>query len=264
METAAFGKAKTTVVGSSVGSAATYVAGLSIIVAGYFGLTELARLLPAMNPAATPLWPPTGFALALVLLGGYRIWPAILAGPLSLYLISDRSPLECGSVAFATVLAALAGTWLIVRYSNGRETFDTPSGVAKFTIIAFAPTAMIGSSIVLAGLIVAETLDHSDALATWSTLWLADAAATVVIAPVLVLWAMTFFGKSSKRSLLETVAISILATIIGIIAYTPLIGSNLISEHLNVVLPHRSFFGFLVFVPLMWAVFRGNRPGVAT
>jgi PAS domain S-box-containing protein len=264
METAAFGKAKTTVVGSSVGSAATYVAGLSIIVAGYFGLTELARLLPAMNPAATPLWPPTGFALALVLLGGYRIWPAILAGPLSLYLIADRSPLECGSVAFATVLAALAGTWLIVRYSNGRETFDTPSGIAKFAIIAFAPTAVIGSSIVLAGLIVAETLDHSDALVTWSTLWLADAAATVVIAPVLVLWAMTVFGRSLKWSLLETVAISILASIIGIIAYTPLIGSNLISEHLNVVLPHRSFFGFLVFVPLMWAVFRGNRPGVAT
>jgi PAS domain S-box-containing protein len=264
METAAFGKAKTTVVGSSVGSAATYVAGLSIIVAGYFGLTELARLLPAMNPAATPLWPPTGFALALVLLGGYRIWPAILAGPLSLYLIADRSPLECGSVAFATVLAALAGTWLIVRYSSGRETFDTPSGIAKFAIIAFAPTAVIGSSIVLAGLIVAETLDHSDALVTWSTLWLADAAATVVIAPVLVLWAMTVFGRSLKWSLLETVAISILASIIGIIAYTPLIGSNLISEHLNVVLPHRSFFGFLVFVPLMWAVFRGNRPGVAT
>jgi len=124
METAAFGKAKTTVVGSSVGSAATYVAGLSIIVAGYFGLTELARLLPAMNPAATPLWPPTGFALALVLLGGYRIWPAILAGPLSLYLIADRSPLECGSVAFATVLAALAGTWLIVRYSKVSRPFE--------------------------------------------------------------------------------------------------------------------------------------------
>jgi MASE1 protein len=44
-----------------------------------------------INPAATPLWPPTGFALALVLLRGYRIWPAILVGSLSSHLMDGRS-----------------------------------------------------------------------------------------------------------------------------------------------------------------------------
>jgi PAS domain S-box-containing protein len=264
METAAFGKANTSAVGSSIGSAATYLAGLSIIVAGYFGLTELARLLPATNPATTPLWPPTGFALALVLLGGYRIWPAILAGPISLYLMAGRSPLECGSVAIGTLLAAFAGTWLITRYSNGRQTFDKPSDIAKFAIISFAPTAMIASTIVLAGFIVADKLNYSDAAVTWSTWWLADAATTVVIAPVIVLWAMLPSAISSKWNLLETVAVSILASVIGIVAYSPLVGSNLISADLNVMLPHRSLLGFLVLLPLMWGVFRGNRCSVAT
>jgi PAS domain S-box-containing protein len=265
METAAFGKAKTSAVGSSVGSTATYLAGLAIIVASYFGLTELTRLLPAMNPAMTPLWPPTGFALALVLLGGYRIWPAILAGPISLYLIAGRSLLECGSVAIAALFAASAGTWLIVRCSSGRKTFDKPSDVAKFAVISFAPTAMISSSIVLAGFIVTEKLNYPDAVMTWSTLWLADAAATVVIAPVVVLWATTSLrNSSSKWNLLEMVAISILVGVIGIVAYSPLVGSNLISDDLNLVLPHRSLLGFLVLLPLMWAVFRGNRCGVAT
>src|SRR3974390_2887941 len=89
MQTAQFGKADVSAVGSA-GSAATYLAGLSIIVASYFGLAESALLLPAINPATTPLWPPTGFALALILLGGYRVWRAILVGPVSPYLLAGR------------------------------------------------------------------------------------------------------------------------------------------------------------------------------
>ena len=57
-----------------------YVLELAAIAGGYFGLAETALLLPAINPTATPLWPPTGIALALLMLRGFRIWPAILLG----------------------------------------------------------------------------------------------------------------------------------------------------------------------------------------
>src|SRR5258708_29505596 len=92
MERARFGKARISAFGSAR-SAATYLIELSIVAASYIGLAEFALWLPAINPAATPLWPPTGFALALVLLRGYRIWPAILVGSLSPYFLSARSPL---------------------------------------------------------------------------------------------------------------------------------------------------------------------------
>jgi hypothetical protein len=82
MERARIGKAKISAFGSAR-SAANYLIELSIVAASYIGLTESALLLPPINPAATPLWPPTGFALALVLLRGYRVWPAILVGSLS-------------------------------------------------------------------------------------------------------------------------------------------------------------------------------------
>ena len=262
METARFGKAKISVFGS-VRSAATYLAELSIIATSYIGLTESALLLPAINPAATPLWPPTGFALALVLLGGYRIWPAILAGSVSPYLMAGRSPFECGSIGIGTLLAAFAGTWLISHWSNGRQTFGTPSGIAKFAIISFAPTTIISSTIVLAGFILANKLNFSDSVATWSTWWLADAAGTLVIAPVVVLWAMMPLRNSSKWNLLESVAVSVLVSVIGIVAYSPLIGSNLVSNDLNVLLPYRSLLGFLVLLPLMWAGLRGNQCSVA-
>src|SRR6187455_1031763 len=97
MEKARFGVAKNFVFGS-VWSVAAYLVELLIVAAIYIGWAEAARLLPAINPAATPLWPPTGFALSLILLRGYRIWPAILVGCLSPSLMADRSLLESGSV----------------------------------------------------------------------------------------------------------------------------------------------------------------------
>src|SRR5437879_1810815 len=263
MERARFGRAEISAFGIAR-SAAAYLVELSIVAASYIGLAESALLLPAINPAATPLWPPTGFALALVLLRGYRIWPAILLGSLSPDLVAGQSLLELGSVGISTLVAAFAGTWLINRWSNGHRTFGTPSNIAKFAIISFAPTTMISSTIALAGFILANTLSFSDSVVTWLTWWLADAAGTLVIAPVVVLWAMMPLRSSSKWNLLESIAVSILVSVIGIVAYSPLIGSNLISNDLNVLLPYRSLLGFLVLLPLMWAGLRGNRRNAAT
>src|SRR4029078_7030466 len=136
------GKAKIFAFGSAR-SAAIYLLELLIIAAIYLGFSESARILPAINPAATPLWPPTGFALALGLLRGYRIWPAILLGSVSPYLLADRSLLEFGCVGISALLAAFAGTWLINRWSNGHQTFGPPTGVAKLAVISFVPTTVI-------------------------------------------------------------------------------------------------------------------------
>src|SRR6266850_6301459 len=206
MERARYAKAKISAF-SSARSGAIYLVEFSLVAASYIGLAGSALLLPAINPAATPLWPPTGFALALVLLRGYRIWPAILVGSLSPYLMAGRSLLEIGSVGISTLLAAYAGTWLVSRWSNGHQTFGTPSSIAKFAIISFAPTTMISSTIVLAGFILANKLSFSDSVVTWLTWWLADAAGTLVIAPVVVLWAMMPLRNSSRWTLLESIVV---------------------------------------------------------
>src|ERR1700704_110506 len=263
MERARFGKVRISDFGSAR-SAATYLVELSIVAASYIGLAESALLLPAINPAATPLWPPTGLALALVLLRGYRIWPAVLVGSLCPSRMAGRSLLESGSVGIGVLLAAFAGTWLLNRWSNGHQAFATPSGIARFAVISFAPTTMISSTIAVAGFILADKPILSDPVVTWVTWWLADAAGTLVIAPVVGLWTMMRLRSFSKSALLESVTVSILVGVIGIVAYSPLIGSNLISNDLNVLLPFRSLLGFLVLLPLMWAGLRGDRRNVAT
>src|SRR3569832_847719 len=250
MERARFSKAKVSAFGSTR-SAAAYLVELSIVVAAYIGLAEAALMLPAITPAATPLWPPTGFALALMLLRGYRIWPAILVGCLSPYLIGGRSLIESGSVGIGTVLAAFAGTWLINRWSNGHQTLVTPAGVSKFAIISFAPTTINSSTMALAGFILANELSFSDSVVTWITWWLADAAGTILMTPVILLWAVMRLRIFSRWDLLEAIAVLIVVAVIGIVAYSPLIGSIRIGDPLELLLPYRTLLGFLALLPLM-------------
>src|SRR5438876_1106155 len=46
----------------------------------YLAVAKLSLALASVHPSATPIWPPTGFALAAVLLLGSRILPGLRSG----------------------------------------------------------------------------------------------------------------------------------------------------------------------------------------
>jgi PAS domain S-box-containing protein len=249
---------------SAVLSAAIYAIELAAIAASYFSLAEAALLLPAINPAATPIWPPTGFALAFVLLRGYRVWPAILvssfsANAVSSGMMTDSWLLQSTSIAFGTTLAALAGAWLINHRSYGTSTFSTPLGVGRFVIIAFVATAMMSSASAIMGQLFTSDLNLSSLVILSVRWWLADAAGTILIAPVIVLWAMPPRQVVAGWDLLETTAILVSAAVIGAITFLPMtIGV------FNELLSQRSQFSFLILLPLIWGGLRGNQRAGAT
>ena len=252
------GEAESTVLGSAP-NAAIYVLELVMVVASYFGLAEVELVLPSINPTATPLWPPSGFALALLLLRGYRIWPAILLGSFFSHTVVARSLLAAGFIGVGTLLAALAGTWLINRWSNGRKAFETPIGVTTFALVSFAPTAIISSAAALGEIVLANDISFANSV-SWTIWWLADAAGSLIIVPVIVLWAMTPLRPFSKRHLTDAVAMFILAAAIGLLAFGPQADDPV----LNSLQPYRSLLGFLILLPLMWAGLRGNQRNAAT
>jgi PAS domain S-box-containing protein len=238
---------------------ALYALELAAIAAAYFGLAYSSQLLPAINPGDTPLWPPTGLALALILLRGYRIWPAILVGSILSGAMTTRPLVDSGSIAIAAPLAALAGAWLINRLANGRRTFATPLDVAKFALLCFVPIAQVSATIAAAGFFLSGSLNAAQAPATWLTWCLADAAGSLIVVPVIVLWAATAFRPFAAWSVLEAAAIFALTAVIGLAAFSPVIGGDVAA-----LLPYRSLLGVLVLLPLLWAALRGNQRDVAT
>ena len=200
MKSVGTGEARFTVL-RSARNVATYALELAIVAASYVAFAELEVMLPAVNPSGTPLWPPTGLALAALLLRGYRVWPAILLGSLAASVVTAHPFMLAGFLAAAALLPALAAAWLIERWSNGRSTFETPLGVAAFGLVALLPTASISTGLAVAGSVVAGDAGFVDP-ATSTMWWLADFAGVLIVAPVIVLWATTPLRPFSKWTLL--------------------------------------------------------------
>ncbi len=276
--------------------AATVALEMVAVVVLFFSLTVAAPLMPMLNPAATPLWPATGVALAIVLLRSYRAAPAIFAGCFLAHVVAsgalDLHPIvEAGGAALGTTLAAVVGVWVLERWSHGRKTFASARGIGRFALVCFGPVAVISSALAMIGTIAGATASKllggasgfTDVFANWPALlssydtwWLADAAGSLVVTPAILLWATApGFGTIDAANvgddkaadtanpiagsnIAEAAAIALSAAVIGLLAFSPL------PPFVSSLMPYRGLLGFLIVVPLMAAALRGNQRDAAT
>ena len=233
---------------------------IAIVAIVYIGLANTALLIPTIAAVQTPLWPPTGVALAILLLRGHRIWPAILIGSFSASAVSAGAlNAHAPAIAIGTTLGALVGARLINFWSYGTKTFFTPLGIARFVVIAFIPTAALSTAGATLGQFFTTEFDITALAVTAAVWWLADAIGSIIVAPVIVLWATPPMREAARSELPETAGIIVAAAIIGAIAF--LVGTI---EPLKPLLPYRSLCAFLVLLPLLWAGLRGNQRSAAT
>src|SRR5258708_9458778 len=88
-----------------------------------------------------PIWPPTGLALAAILLRGLRVWPAIFAAAFAVGVPTDITDATASdsfvlslAVAAGNTLAAVVGAYRLIVCSLGVESARPPSGVARIHI----------------------------------------------------------------------------------------------------------------------------------
>ena len=69
----------------------SYLVRVSLLAAVYFAAAKLSLSLAIPPGYATSLWPPSGIALAAVLLFGNRIWPGVWLGATAVNLTVETS-----------------------------------------------------------------------------------------------------------------------------------------------------------------------------
>src|SRR5664279_5304301 len=125
----------------------------------YFVLAKLGLRLASINPSASPIWPPSGLALAAVLLGGPRLWPAIFIGAFAANATTAGTLTTSAVIAFGNTLEGVIGGILIQRWSGGSDTFATPVQVAKFVLVSVGPATVTSATIGVLTLCVAGFAD---------------------------------------------------------------------------------------------------------
>ena len=161
---------------------------LLLVCAVYFTAAKLGLLLAVVHASATAVWPPTGIALASLLLLGDGAWPAVAMGAFLANVTTHGTAATCAGIATGNTLEALAGAWLVRRYAHGRDALFSGLDAFRFTalaaLLATAISATLGVlSVTLAG---DATWDRFGSI--WLTWWLGDMGGAAVVAPLILLW----------------------------------------------------------------------------
>jgi len=218
---------------------------VAVLTVVYFAAGKLGLTLAFLNASATPVWPPTGIALAALILLGLRVWPAIFVGAFFVNLTTAGGVVSSLGIAAGNALEAVLGAWLILRFAGGRHVFDRPRNVFKFTVIAAVAT-MVSASIGVATLALSGLARPGEDAPIWLTWWLGDATGAMVVTPALVLWFTRPWPSWAARRSLEAAALLVSLLGVGGLVF----GGLLPAENKNYPLE------FLFLPLLVWAAFR--------
>ncbi len=191
---------------------------LVAIFAAYVVAGKLGLRLAFVNPSATPVWPPTGIALAAFLLAGYDVWPAILLGAFVVNITTAGSAATSAGIAAGNMLEGLVGAYLVNRFARGRRACERACDVFKL-----AGLAALASTLSATAGVVSLSLDGfarwSDFWTIWSTWWTGDAVGALVVAPLALLWVANPRVRWTRRQALETAVLLVCLVVVGLAAF---------------------------------------------
>jgi signal transduction histidine kinase/CheY-like chemotaxis protein len=217
----------------------------------YFAAGKLGLHFAFVHSSATAVWPPTGIAIAAVLLFGYRVAPAIFVGAFLVNITTTGSVPSSLGIAFGNTLEAVAAGFLVTRFAGGPATFSRARDILRFSVLAGLVSTTISATIGVTSLVLTGSADSSQFGAIWLTWWLGDAAGALIVTPLLVLWLTT----RSLGPLGERPAESILLLLVVVATGALVFMYPALSTY---PLP------FLCIPALVWAAFRFGQREVAT
>ena len=229
------------------------IAQAAAVAVAYIGAAKVGFTAAFIAEQVSPVWPPAGLALWAGLYFGRQIWPAIWLGAFVANLTTSVPILVAAAVATGNTLEAIAGVWLLHRFSDIDRTLDGLRHVTTLLIGAALLSTTISATLGVSTLCVAGLQPWSRFGLLWWTWWLGDATGDLLVAPVLLTAPLWIRGKYSAVRLIEGVALATttIATCLFVFAipFFPIVANHPLE--------------FVVFPFVIWAGLRFAHPGAA-
>lgn len=160
---------------------------LVVLAAIYFASAKLGLTWASAHPNVSPVWPPTGLAIAALLLLGYRAWPAILVGAFLANYFTQIPLGAAAGIAVGNTLEALVAV-RILRARDFHNSLDRARDVGALLAAALLAT-MVSATIGNLSLCLAHAERWPQFGNLWLTWWLGDLVGAMVVGPLILAWA---------------------------------------------------------------------------
>ncbi|MDF2461361.1 MAG: diguanylate cyclase [Candidatus Saccharibacteria bacterium] len=165
--------------------------GISAVVAAIYFITAKTGLALAIAvEQVSPIWPPTGIALAVVLLLGYRYLPAIAIGAFLANATSNEPLLIAAIIAVGNTLEAFVGAYIIKRFTHLPRTLVADRNLFVF-IVAAAVCCVVSATIGTSSLFLGGLAEGQSYWLVWITWWAGDALGAIICSRPLSPWRLS-------------------------------------------------------------------------
>jgi signal transduction histidine kinase len=167
----------------------TFLLEIVVVALAYLAAARIGLSFDAIGGFATLVWPPSGIALAALLLGGYRLWPAIAIAAFTVNFSAGAPVLAATGMALGNVAEALLGTYLLRRIGGFRTQLDRVRDVIALIGLAAGVSTLVSATTGVTVLLAANLIPPAGYAETWKAWWLGDAIGDLIAAPLILVWA---------------------------------------------------------------------------
>ncbi|MEV6028106.1 MASE1 domain-containing protein [Streptomyces sp. NPDC052036] len=215
------------------------------VAALYYVSGKLGLLQELVRGQVTPLWPPTGIAVAGLLLIGLRVWPGIALGAFLINISLGPTVPAVLAITAGNTLAPLC-SYALLRRAGFLAQIDRFRDALALVFLGGLTGMLISATVGSAVLRLAHALPTNGFWSTWWVWWTGDTMGVLAVTPVLFVLRSAHWPKHVPPTRWEEGALLVTATIgVGFLenAPVPLI--------------------FLAFPLVTWAAFRFQLSGAA-
>ncbi len=234
-------------------AAPTYLLRLVLLALAYHLAARLGLEMAYVQVNTSPVWPPTGIALAALLIFGSNLWPGISLGVLLGSMLTGAPFALALGMTVGNTLEALFGAWSLRRFvgfHNVMDRIQDVTGLALFSIVSTPISATIGTLT----LMITGGAPWPAFGALWTTWWIGNLLGALVVAPMLLVWLTKPYAATGKRTYLEGGALILL---------TASITSYVFSNQPPVGVVHQAMI-YVIFPFVIWAALRFGQHGAVT
>ncbi len=200
-----------------------YLAGVLMAAAAYWALGNAGlRFGALLHPYVSPVWPSAGFALALILVYGYRYWPAIFVGALAVNLEVGAALPVAGGIGAANAFSSVFAVYVLRRFADFQPQLarlrDAVSLILVGALACRALSAMLGTGALWAGGMVAE----GEFWTLWLNRWIGGAAGVLVVTPFFLAFIEPVGRSRAAKWYAEALTLLVLVAAAGAYVFTPI------------------------------------------
>ncbi len=180
-----------------------------LVAVAYVAAAKLGFSLAFTTKQVTAVWPPTGIALAALLLWGYRVWPGIWLGAFASNALSSEPVWTAAAIATGNTLAPVFGNFLLRRFGGFENALARVRDVLLLALFGSAIAMIVSATNGVVELALARIVPWSAFFSVWWVWWAGDAMGVLFVTPLLLTWIGPKQKESAEGSKLELAALAV-------------------------------------------------------